>query len=117
MDYRGYYYYIPASFYDSEEMKLIGYQPNGNSASVLVHALAGIHTRSVADNGDGTFSVTTDDGTFTDAETMDILASCGYRTNPSKLARDLELIAKFPPFDYLAYSDEERDEKDREGYQ
>ena len=116
MDYSNYYYYVPVDFHDTPEMQLIDYEPNGDSATVLVLALAGIHTRSVTARDDGTFTVVTDDGTFTDAEVMDMLASIGYRTNPAKYARDLAVIARFPPFDYLAYSDAERDAKTPEEY-
>lgn len=111
------YYYVPVWFYDTPEMKLIDYQPNGDSAGVLVHVLAGIHTRSVIAREDGTFAIATDDGTFTDAEVMEKLASIGYRTNPAKYARDLAVIAKFSPFGYLAYSEAECEEKTPEDYQ
>ena len=116
MDFRNYYYYVPVNFYETPEMTLIDYQPNGDSATVLVHALAGIHTRSVTANEDGAFTIVTDDGTFTDAEVVEMLASIGYRTYHAKYYLDLAVIAQFPPFDHLAYSEAERDAKTPEGY-
>lgn len=116
MDLRNYYYYVPVDFHDTPEMQLIEHEPNGDAAAVLVLALAAIHTRSVTANGDGTFTVVTDDGTFTDAEVMEMLASIGYRTNAAKYARGLSVIARFPPFDHLAYSDEECVAKTPEEY-
>ena len=47
---------------------------------------------------------------------MEMLSSFGYRANHVKYTRALDVIARFPPFDYLAYSDEERDAKTPEGY-
>ncbi len=107
MDFSSYYYYIPLNFYETPEMTLIDHEPNGDSATVLVLALAKIHTRTVTKN---------DDGTFTDTEVMEMLSSFGYRANHVKYTRALDVIARFPPFDYLAYSDEERDAKTPEGY-
>lgn len=111
MDFKSYYYYIPENFFETPEMTLIDHEPNGDSASVLVLALAKIHTRKVTKNEDGTFTIVTDDGTFTDVEVMEMLSSFGYRASPSKYLRALAVIERFSPFDYLAYSDEERDEK------
>ena len=68
MDFSSYYYYIPLNFYETPEMTLIDHEPNGDSATVLVLALAKIHTRTVTKNDDGTFTIVTDDGTFTDTE-------------------------------------------------
>lgn len=107
MDFRNYYYYVPVNFYETPEMVLIDHEPNGDSATVLVLALAKIHTRTVTKN---------DDGTFTDTEVMEMLSSFGYRANHAKYTRALGVVARFPPFDYLAYSDEERDAKTPEGY-
>lgn len=115
MDFRNYYYYVPVNFYETPEMVLIDHEPNGDSAT-LVLALAKIHTRTVTKNDDGTFTIVTDDGTFTDTEVMEMLSSFGYRANNVKYTRALDVIARFPPFDYLAYSDEERDAKTPEGY-
>lgn len=70
MDFSSYYYYIPLNFYETPEMTLIDHEPNGDSATVLVLALAKIHTRTVTKNDDGTFTIVTDDGTFTDIEVM-----------------------------------------------
>lgn len=117
MNFRNYYYYVPVDFYETPEMTLIDYQPNGDSATVLVHALAGIHTRSVTANEDGTFTIVTDDGTFTDIEVMDMLSSFGYRANHAKYTHALAVVARFPPFDHLAYSEAERDKKTPEVYQ
>lgn len=72
MDFSSYYYYIPMNFYETPEMTLIDNEPNGDSATVLVLALAKIHTRTVTENADGTFTIVTDDGTFTDAEVMEL---------------------------------------------
>lgn len=116
MDFRNYYYYIPVNFYETPEMTLIDNEPNGDSATVLILALAKIHTRTVADNGDGTFTIVTDDGTFTDAEVMDMLSSFGYRASHDKYTNALSVVARFPPFDHLAYSEEERDKKTPEVY-
>lgn len=116
MDFRNYYYYVPVNFYETPEMVLIDHEPNGDSATVLVLALAKIHTRTVTKNDDGTFTIVTDDGTFTDTEVMEMLSSFGYRANPSKYIHALAVVARFPPFDYLAYSDEECDAKIPEGY-
>ena len=107
MDFRNYYYYVPVNFFETPEMVLIDHEPNGDSATVLVLALAKIHTRTVTKN---------DDGTLTDTEVMEMLSSFGYRANPSKYIHALAVVARFPPFDYLAYSDEERDAKTPEGY-
>ena len=96
MDFSSYYYYIPLNFYETPEMTLIDHEPNGDSATVLVLALAKIHTRTVTKNDDGTFTIVTDDGTFTHA---------------------LAVVARFPPFDHLAYSEAERDKKTPEVYQ
>ena len=85
MDFSSYYYYIPLNFYETPEMTLIDHEPNGDSATVLVLALAKIHTRTVTKNDDGTFTIVTDDGTFTDTEVMDMLSSFGYRITPSTL--------------------------------
>ena len=63
MDFSSYYYYIPLNFYETPEMTLIDHEPNGDSATVLVLALAKIHTRTVTKNDDGTFTIVTDDGT------------------------------------------------------
>lgn len=79
MDFSSYYYYIPLNFYETPEMTLIDHEPNGDSATVLVLALAKIHTRTVTKNDDGTFTIVTDDGTFTDTEVMEMLSSFGYR--------------------------------------
>ena len=98
MDFSSYYYYIPLNFYETPEMTLIDNEPNGDSATVLALALAKIHTRTVTENADGTFTIVTDDGTFTDA------------------IRALAVVARFPPFDHLAYSEAERDAKTPEGY-
>ena len=73
MDFSSYYYYIPLNFYETPEMTLIGHEPNGDSATVLVLALAKIHTRTVTKNDDGTFTIVTDDGTFTDIEVACLL--------------------------------------------
>ena len=70
MDFSSYYYYIPLNFYETPEMTLIDHEPNGDSATVLVLALAKIHTRTVTKNDDGTFIIVTDDGTFTDTEVL-----------------------------------------------
>ena len=99
MDFRNYYYYVPVNFYETPEMVLIDHEPNGDSATVLVLA-----------------TIVTDDGTFTDTEVMEMLSSFGYRANPSKYIHALAVVARFPPFDYLAYSDEECDAKTPEGY-
>lgn len=114
MDFSSYYYYIPMNFYETPEMTLIDNEPNGDSATVLV--LAKIHTRTVTENADGTFTIVTDDGTFTDAEVMEMLSSFGYRANHAKYIRALAVVARFPPFDHLAYSEAERDAKTPEGY-
>ena len=116
MDFRNYYYYIPVNFYETPEMTLIDHEPNGDAATVLVLALAKIHTRSVTENDDGTFTIVTDDDAFTDAEVMEMLSSFGYRATHAKYTRALAVVARFPPFGYLAYSDEERDAKTPEGY-
>jgi len=116
MDFSSYYYYIPSNFYETPEMTLIDHEPNGDSATVLVLALAKIHTRTVTENADGTFTIVTDDGTFTDTEVKDMLSSFGYRANHAKYTRALDVVARFPPFNYLAYSDEECDAKTPEGY-
>lgn len=108
MDFRSYYYYIPLNFYETPEMTLIDHEPNGDSATVLVLALAKIHTRTVTKN---------DDGTFTDTEVMDMLSSFGYRANHAKYTHALAVVARFPPFDHLAYSEAERDKKTPEVYQ
>lgn len=100
MDFSSYYYYIPLNFYETPEMTLIDHEPNGDSATVLVLALAKIHTRTVTKN---------DDGTFTDIEVMDMLSSFGYRANHAKYTHALAVVARFPPFDHLAYSEAERD--------
>lgn len=102
MDFSSYYYYIPLNFYETPEMTLIDHEPNGDSATVLVLALAKIHTRTVTKN---------DDGTFTDIEVMDMLSSFGYRANHAKYTHALAVVARFPPFDHLAYSEAERDKK------
>lgn len=107
MDFSSYYYYIPMNFYETPEMTLIDNEPNGDSATVLVLALAKIHTRTVTENADGT---------FTDAEVMEMLSSFGYRANHAKYTRALAVVARFPPFDHLAYSEAERDKKTPEGY-
>ena len=106
MDFRNYYYYVPVNFYETPEMVLIDHEPNGDSATVLVLALAKIHTRTVTKN---------DDGTFTDTEVMEMLSSFGYRANHAKYIRALAVVARFPPFDHLAYSEAERDAKTPEG--
>ena len=108
MDFSSYYYYIPLNFYETPEMTLIDHEPNGDSATVLVLALAKIHTRTVTEN---------DDGTFTDTEVMDMLSSFGYRANHAKYTHALAVVARFPPFDHLAYSEAERDKKTPEVYQ
>lgn len=102
------YYYIPLNFYETPEMTLIDHEPNGDSATVLVLALAKIHTRTVTKN---------DDGTFTDTEVMEMLSSFGYRANHAKYTHALAVVARFPPFDHLAYSEAERDKKTPEVYQ
>lgn len=102
MDFSSYYYYIPLNFYETPEMTLIDHEPNGDSATVLVLALAKIHTRTVTKN---------DDGTFTDIEVMEMLSSFGYRANHAKYTHALAVVARFPPFDHLAYSEAERDKK------
>lgn len=107
MDFSSYYYYIPLNFYETPEMTLIDHEPNGDSATVLVLALAKIHTRTVTKN---------DDGTFTDIEVMDMLSSFGYRANHAKYTHALAVVARFPPFDHLAYSEAERDKKTPEVY-
>ena len=107
MDFSSYYYYIPLNFYETPEMTLIDHEPNGDSATVLVLALAKIHTRTVTKN---------DDGTFTDTEVMDMLSSFGYRANHAKYTHALAVVARFPPFDHLAYSEAERDKKTPEVY-
>lgn len=107
MDFSSYYYYIPLNFYETPEMTLIDHEPNGDSATVLVLALAKIHTRTVTKN---------DDGTFTDTEVMEMLSSFGYRANHAKYTHALAVVARFPPFDYLAYSEAERDKKTTEVY-
>lgn len=107
MDFSSYYYYIPLNFYETPEMTLIDHEPNGDSATVLVLALAKIHTRTVTKN---------DDGTFTDTEVMEMLSSFGYRANHAKYTRALAVVARFPPFDHLAYSEAERDKKTPEVY-
>lgn len=107
MDFSSYYYYIPLNFYETPEMTLINHEPNGDSATVLVLALAKIHTRTVTKN---------DDGTFTDTEVMDMLSSFGYRANHAKYTHALAVVARFPPFDHLAYSEAERDKKTPEVY-
>lgn len=107
MDFRNYYYYVPVNFYETPEMVLIDHEPNGDSATVLVLALAKIHTRTVTKN---------DDGTFTDTEVMDMLSSFGYRANYAKYTHALAVVARFPPFDHLAYSEAERDKKTPEVY-
>lgn len=108
MDFSSYYYYIPLNFYETPEMTLIDHEPNGDSAIVLVLALAKIHTRTVTKN---------DDGTFTDTEVMEMLSSFGYRANHAKYTHALAVVARFPPFDHLAYSEAERDKKTPEVYQ
>lgn len=107
MDFSSYYYYIPLNFYETPEMTLIDHEPNGDSATVLVLALAKIHTRTVTKN---------DDGTFTDTEVMEMLSSFGYRANLAKYTHALAVVARFPPFDHLAYSEAERDKKTPEVY-
>lgn len=107
MDFSSYYYYIPLNFYETPEMTLIDHEPNGDSATVLVLALAKIHTRTVTEN---------DDGTFTDTEVMEMLSSFGYRANHAKYTHALAVVARFPPFDHLAYSEAERDKKTPEVY-
>ena len=107
MDFSSYYYYIPLNFYETPEMTLIDHEPNGDSATILVLALAKIHTRTVTKN---------DDGTFTDTEVMDMLSSFGYRANHAKYTHALAVVARFPPFDHLAYSEAERDKKTPEVY-
>lgn len=116
MDFSSYYYYIPLNFYETPEMTLIDHEPNGDSATVLVLALAKIHTRTVTENADGAFTIVTDDGTFTDTEVMDMLSSFGYRANYAKYTHALAVVARFPPFDHLAYSEAERDKKTPEVY-
>ena len=39
------------------------------------------------------------------------LSSFGYRANHAKYTHALAVVARFPPFDRLAYSEAERDEK------
>lgn len=107
MDFSSYYYYIPLNFYETPEMTLIDHEPNGDSVTVLVLALAKIHTRTVTKN---------DDGTFTDTEVMEMLSSFGYRANHAKYTHALAVVARFPPFDHLAYSEAERDKKTPEVY-
>lgn len=107
MDLSSHYYYIPLNFYETPEMTLIDHEPNGDSATVLVLALAKIHTRTVTKN---------DDGTFTDTEVMEMLSSFGYRANHAKYTHALTVVARFPPFDHLAYSEAERDKKTPEVY-
>ena len=97
MDFSSYYYYIPLNFYETPEMTLIDHEPNGDSATVLVLALAKIHTRTVTKNDDGTFTIVTDDGTFTDTEVMDMLSSFGYRANHAKYTHALAVVARFHP--------------------
>ena len=117
MDFSSYYYYIPLNFYETPEMTLIDHEPNGDSATVLVLALAKIHTRTVTKNDDGTFTIVTDDGTFTGTEVMEMLSSFGYRANHAKYTHALAVVARFPPFDHLAYSEAERDKKTPAVYQ
>ena len=62
------------------------------------------------------FTIVTDDGTFTDTEVMDMLSSFGYRANHAKYTHALAVVARFPPFDHLAYSEAERDKKTPEVY-
>ena len=83
MDFSSYYYYIPLNFYETPEMTLIDHEPNGDSATVLVLALAKIHTRTVTKNDDGTFTIVTDDGTFTDTEVMDMLSRGSHPSTTS----------------------------------
>ena len=64
----------------------------------------------------GTFTIVTDDGTFTDTEVMEMLSSFGYRANHAKYTHALAVVARFPPFDHLAYSEAERDKKTPEVY-
>ena len=90
MDFSSYYYYIPLNFYETPEMTLIDHEPNGDSATVLVLALAKV---------------------------MDMLSSFGYRANYAKYTHALAVVARFPPFDHLAYSEAERDKKTPEVYQ
>lgn len=45
-----------------------------------------------------------------------MLSSFGYRANHAKYIRALAVVARFPPFDHLAYSEAERDAKTPEGY-
>lgn len=41
----------------------------------------------------------------------------GYRANHAKYTHALAVVARFPPFDHLAYSEAERDKKTPEVYQ
>ena len=47
---------------------------------------------------------------------MDMLSSFGYRANHAKYTHALAVVARFPPFDHLAYSEAERDKKTPEVY-
>lgn len=55
--------------------------------------------------------------TFSSKEQMDMLSSFGYRANHAKYTHALAVVARFPPFDHLAYSEAERDKKTPEVYQ
>lgn len=46
-----------------------------------------------------------------------MLSSFGYRANHAKYTHALAVVARFPPFDHLAYSEAERDKKTPEVYQ
>ena len=117
MDFSSYYYYIPLNFYETPEMTLIDHEPNGDSATVLVLALAKIHTRTVTKNDDGTFTIVTDDATITNNEVKDKHSSYRYRANHAKYTHALAVVARFPPFAHLAYSAADRDKKTPEVYQ
>ena len=117
MDFSSYYYYIPLNFYETPEMTLIDHEPNGEFRDrTRSSPWLKIHTRTVTKNDDGTFTIVTDDGTFTDTEVMDMLSSFGYRANHAKYTHALAVVARFPPFDHLAYSEAERDKKTPEVY-
>lgn len=45
-----------------------------------------------------------------------MLSSFGYRANHAKYTHALAVVARFPPFDHLAYSEAERDKKTPEVY-
>ena len=66
-------------------------------------------------SGDG-FGNTAPLRSDTGAIDMDMLSSFGYRANHAKYTHALAVVARFPPFDHLAYSEAERDKKTPEVY-